>query len=69
MENSVHLDSSMLIYAEYDHDNKILIIEFKNNSEYKYIDVPVEIFDGLANASSAGKYFNSNIKDVYEFES
>ena len=53
---------------DYDAQNKILKIEFKNGSIYKYLDVPESIYQGLKDAASVGKYFNSNIKDKFGFD-
>jgi len=35
---------------------------------YKYLGVPLDVFEGFRNAESAGKYLNSAIKGVYEYE-
>ncbi|MDJ0650300.1 MAG: lysine--tRNA ligase [Xenococcaceae cyanobacterium MO_188.B19] len=53
---------------DYDAQNKILKIEFKNGSIYKYLDVPESIYQGLKDSASVGKYFNSNIKDKFGFD-
>ncbi len=53
---------------DYDAANKILKVEFKNGSIYKYLDVPESIYQGLKDAASVGKYFNSNIKDKFGFD-
>ncbi len=53
---------------DYDSENKILKIEFKNGSIYKYLDVPKSIYQGLKDSASVGKYFNSNIKDKFGFD-
>jgi len=63
-----HFNSSMIKYSEYNSENQILMIEFNNDAEYLYYNVPLEIYEGLISASSAGKFFNNVIKDNYEFE-
>lgn len=62
---TAHLRSSALISATYDDENEELSITFRNGSTYDYHDVPKEVFDGLASASSPGGYWHSEIKDVY----
>lgn len=52
-------------YNQYDH---ILEIEFNSGDVYRYLDVRPNIHTGLMNASSHGKYFHRNIKDVYQYE-
>ena len=42
-------------------------IEFRDGSVYEYYDVPEEEFNGLKHASSHGKYFHQNIKNMYDF--
>lgn len=42
-----------------------LSITFKSGRTYKYAEVPEEVYRGLLEASSAGRYFNSVIKDTY----
>lgn len=53
---------------DYDSENKILKIEFKNGSIYKYLDVPESIYQDFKDSASVGKYFNSNIKDKFGFD-
>lgn len=61
------VDSTNLSSVGYDPQNKVLEIEFKNGNIYQYFSVPENINLGLISASSAGKYFNSNIKDIYRY--
>lgn len=49
-------------------ENGILEVEFKNGSVYKYFDVPQEEYVALMNATSLGKYFNTNIRNNYTSE-
>ncbi|MDJ0898333.1 MAG: lysine--tRNA ligase [Xenococcus sp. MO_188.B8] len=50
---------------DYDSQQEILKIEFKNGSIYKYFDVPESIYEELKVAPSVGKYFNSKIRDKF----
>lgn len=62
------VDSSNLKWIGYDESKKELYIGFRNNTEYKYFDVPKDIFEGLLNAGSKGRYFWVKIRDVYKYE-
>ena len=61
-------NSSMLSSADYDSAEHTLTVVFSNGEEYKYKDVPEEVFTGLSQAPSAGKYFLANIKYKFEYE-
>ncbi len=50
---------------DYDGQQQILKIEFKNGSIYKYFDVPESIYEELKIAPSVGKYFNSKIREKF----
>ena len=50
--------------AGYAEGKKILEIEFSSGEVYHYFDVPKELFIGLLNAESAGKFFNTRIKNA-----
>ena len=63
--NSVQ--SSNLSSVGYDSENQILEIEFKKSGIYQYYKVPLNVYNGLMNASSHGEYFNANIKNNFEF--
>ena len=43
----------------------VLVIEFNNGSVYIY-DAPKEYFDGMMVAESAGTFFHSSIKPLFE---
>lgn len=64
----IELSSSMLNSADYDSVEKELTIEFSNGDEYKYKDVPQEIFTELSATPSAGKFFLAKIKNKFEYE-
>ncbi len=60
--------SSNVVSVGYDPGNEVLEIEFRNSGIYQYFTVPEEVFDGLFNAPSHGKYFWANIRDRYPYE-
>ena len=60
------LSSSNLRRCAYDIETETLQIQFNSGKTYTYNGVPASVYNGLLEASSAGQYFNSNIKGVYE---
>ena len=60
--------SSNISRFRYDPDTKVLEIEFHGSGLYQFFDVPIQLFEGLMNANSHGKYFNQNIKAHYRYE-
>lgn len=60
--------SGMIKSIGYDDVEKLLTLEFNSGGSYQYSDVPKEVFDGLLNAESAGKYFHAIIKGKYDSE-
>lgn len=64
----IELNSTMLNSADYNSVERELTIEFSNGDEYKYKDVPEEIFTELGTAQSAGKFFLAKIKNKFEYE-
>jgi len=43
----------------------ILELEFQNGGVYQYFEVPEVAYAELMSASSKGRYFNQNIRNVY----
>jgi hypothetical protein len=60
------LESSNLKRCSYDIETETLQIQFVSGKVYTYQGVPASVYTGLLEAPSAGQYFNSNIKGVYE---
>lgn len=61
-------DSSVIHRVEYWRKPKELLVHFKEtNKIYSYQNVPLDIFNGLMDAQSRGKFFNQNIKNKFEF--
>jgi hypothetical protein len=56
------VSSSNLASVGYDLINRRLEIRFRNGRLYEYSRVPENIFSGLMNAASHGKYFDRHIK-------
>lgn len=57
------VSSSNLASIGYDEEQKILEVEFLNNSIYQYFGIPSRTYKNLMDAPSHGKYFNVNIRN------
>lgn len=68
MAKHIFLKSSNLKSAQYFYNIETLEVEFKNNNVYRYFDVPENIYKGLINSESSGRYFASEIRDKYKYE-
>ena len=44
-----------------------LVIEYKNEQQYQFLDVPLAVFNGMKLAESPGAYLNIYIKGVYRY--
>lgn len=62
-------NSSMISTITYDRDTQELIVTFNNGGQYKYFDVPPELFDQLATVTeNMGKFFTANVKTKFRYE-
>jgi KTSC domain len=59
------LESSNLRRCSYDIETEVLQIQFVSGKTYSYQGVPASVYNGLLDASSAGQFFNQNIKNIY----
>lgn len=59
--------SSNIEAVSYDPLMNNLTVHFKNGTEYEYVGVPKDVFDGFAEAPSAGRYFQTSVKPYYDF--
>jgi hypothetical protein len=64
----VPVSSSNLISVGYDEASQTLEVEFMRGTIYHYLGVPKMLYESLIAASSVGKFFNANIRDVFPFE-
>lgn len=60
--------SSQFKKVKYNSEEKTLIITFKNDKRYLYIDVPMITFKELMGSESLGKFFIANIKNSFSFK-
>jgi len=59
----IPVESSNLSSVGYNSESAVLEIEFKSGGIYQYSGVPQDVYDGLINAASKGKYFHRYIKN------
>jgi len=61
------VESTTMRAIGYDRTEQVLEVEFQSGAVYQYLDVPPAIYKELLEAESKGQYFNSEIRDAYEF--
>lgn len=62
-DNQWHPVASSNVSAfRYDKNTRALDIRFHGNREYRYFNIPAEMAEGLATASSPGGWFHANLK-------
>lgn len=59
-------DSTSIVLVTYNEKRSKLVVKFKSGQVYAYAGVPDNVFEEIQWADSAGKYFNTNIRNVYE---
>jgi hypothetical protein len=63
----ISVASSNLSAVGYDPVGSALVVRFRNNTTYKYLNVPEHVFNALMSASSKGAFLNDNIREQFEF--
>jgi KTSC domain len=61
------VESTTVRSVGYGHGSRVLEIEFQSGVVYQYVDVPARVYEEFWKAESKGRYFNSEIRDAYEF--
>lgn len=61
------VDSTSITAIGYDEDSQTLQVEFVRGASYQYFDVPLQIFEGMREASSAGQYLNQQLRGIYRY--
>ena len=61
----IPVDSSNLASVGYDQESGTLEIEFHSGRVYRYTGVPRYLYEGLMQAPSKGRFFNSEIKPLF----
>lgn len=65
--NMPRVPSATMTRLEYDEKTQELDITFASGKNYRYFEVPVEIYRALREADSLGQYFNQHIRNNYEY--
>jgi hypothetical protein len=60
-------NSSLLKAAAYHDKSAVLELEFHSGAVYRYFAVPAQTYRQLLRAESKGRYFNSHIRDHFNF--
>jgi hypothetical protein len=61
----VPVQSTTLTTVAYDADRELLQLEFRDQTVYRYFDVPAHLHENLLRASSKGSYFNALIRGQF----
>jgi len=64
---TVAVNSTAILNAEYEYDSYKLRLTFTNGSSYDYTKVPNHVFEGLRTSASKGKFINKYILSSYKF--
>ncbi len=62
------IESSNINRAEFDTATEKLLISFKNNDQYEYEEVPMQIFTRFRMAESQGSFFSKEISKKYKYK-
>jgi hypothetical protein len=65
MPDRVVLNSSVITAVRYDASENFLDVEFNSGRVYRYWMVSSAVYEGLIQASSAGQYFNTEIRNRF----
>lgn len=60
--------SSFIEQFKYTLKTRVLVIEFKNGSQYAYSKVPLDVFKTFLEAKSYGHFYDERIKGTFESE-
>lgn len=61
------MPSTAIRHVDYDAATRALTVTFVTGRRYVYESVPPEVFTAFATAPSKGTYFNSEIRDAYDY--
>lgn len=62
------MPSSVIAQFSYDWKTMRLTVTFVSGRTYQYFDVPASAVAGLRFATSKGTFFNSRIRDHYDYK-
>jgi hypothetical protein len=61
------VDSSAILFVDYDKARHTLFVTFSSGREYIYLDVPEELYRAFLAAPSSGQFFNLQIRDHHRY--
>jgi KTSC domain-containing protein len=64
----VAVQSSSLASIGHRAEDNVLVIEFRNGSLYRYLDVPADAYEELLRAESKGTHFNRFVRTRFAHE-
>lgn len=64
---STNAGSTAVVAIAYDATSRQLRVTFPGGNTYKYYDVPRSVYESFMQAQSKGLFFNSYIRDRYDF--
>lgn len=62
------VESSVVAAIRYDAARRHLDVELTTGRTYRYLDVPLAIYEAFMAAESKGRFYNDHIRDVYLYE-
>jgi KTSC domain-containing protein len=65
----ITVESKAIASVGYDDETQTLLIEFRSNSTYRYLDVPRSVFEWLLRTPNKGVFVARQITGRYAFES
>ena len=60
-----YYNSSNILKSVYHIDTKDLDVVFKRGAVYRYVDIPLKLFEQFEREQSQGKFLNKKIKNTY----
>lgn len=62
------VESSQVKAVGYDPATKVLEVEFHSGAIYQYPGAEPDVYEGLMNAESVGRFFNQNVKFSFDYQ-
>lgn len=62
------VNSKGIRWVRYDERTRTLDVGYTSSGEYRYFDVPPEVYSWLMKAGSKGKFVNRLVKEKYRYE-
>ena len=68
MPKLTSVTSSIISAVGYDSLTEELFVLFHSGDLYRYWGVPQDVYNGLLNATSVGRYFSAYVRDQHSYE-